>query len=148
MAFSRKSQESCREYKLMLEVYKGASKEQRDKVQLMASERKAKMEVEELKAQLASNTQESTQNPQTPGPANSLGGKFRLNAQESQASSTPDRKLAKTHEALIEECKKQLASTKQVCFFSHSLHWGISFYPPTLLFPRTIIPSRSFFIFL
>ena len=101
----------------MLEVYKGASKEQRDKVQLMASERKAKIEVEELKAQLASNSQDSSVNPSTPGPSNSFGSKSRQNSQESQAASTPEKKLTKSHEALIEECKKQLASTKQVSVF-------------------------------
>lgn len=43
--FSRKAQESQKEMKLLLDMYKSAPKEQRDKVQLMAAERKAKAEV-------------------------------------------------------------------------------------------------------
>lgn len=41
----RKAQESQKEMKLLLDMYKSAPKEQRDKVQLMAAERKAKAEV-------------------------------------------------------------------------------------------------------
>lgn len=43
--FPRKAQESQKEMKLLLDMYKSAPKEQRDKVQLMAAERKAKAEV-------------------------------------------------------------------------------------------------------
>lgn len=42
---ARKAQESQKEMKLLLDMYKSAPKEQRDKVQLMAAERKAKAEV-------------------------------------------------------------------------------------------------------
>lgn len=45
LCFSRKAQESQKEMKLLLDMYKSAPKEQRDKVQLMAAERKAKAEV-------------------------------------------------------------------------------------------------------
>lgn len=38
--------------KLLLDMYKGVSKEQRDKVQLMASEKKLRMEVEDLRQQI------------------------------------------------------------------------------------------------
>lgn len=41
-----------KEMKLLLDMYKGVSKEQRDKVQLMAAEKKARAEVEDLKQQL------------------------------------------------------------------------------------------------
>lgn len=41
----RKAQESQKEMKLLLDMYKSAPKEQRDKVQLMAAERKSKAEV-------------------------------------------------------------------------------------------------------
>lgn len=41
----RKAQESQREMKLLLDMYRSAPKEQRDKVQLMAAEKKAKSEV-------------------------------------------------------------------------------------------------------
>lgn len=44
-AIPRKAQESQKEMKLLLDMYKSAPKEQRDKVQLMAAERKAKAEV-------------------------------------------------------------------------------------------------------
>ncbi|XP_073402390.1 E3 ubiquitin-protein ligase BRE1B [Dendrobates tinctorius] len=45
----KKAQESQKEMKLLLDMYKSAPKEQRDKVQLMAAERKTKAEVEELR---------------------------------------------------------------------------------------------------
>lgn len=45
-----------RELKLLLDMYKGVGKEQRDKVQLMAAEKKARQEVEELKAQVRNAT--------------------------------------------------------------------------------------------
>lgn len=44
-ALCRKAQESQKEMKLLLDMYKSAPKEQRDKVQLMAAERKTKAEV-------------------------------------------------------------------------------------------------------
>ncbi|KAM6188349.1 LOW QUALITY PROTEIN: E3 ubiquitin-protein ligase BRE1B [Sarcoramphus papa] len=45
----KKAQESQKEMKLLLDMYKSAPKEQRDKVQLMAAERKSKAEAEELR---------------------------------------------------------------------------------------------------
>lgn len=48
----KKSQEAQKEMKLLLDMYKGAPKEQRDKVQLMAAEKKARGEIEEMKTQL------------------------------------------------------------------------------------------------
>ncbi|XP_056409151.1 E3 ubiquitin-protein ligase BRE1B isoform X2 [Hyla sarda] len=45
----KKAQESQKEMKLLLDMHKSAPKEQRDKVQLMAAERKTKAEVEELR---------------------------------------------------------------------------------------------------
>ncbi|XP_076345548.1 E3 ubiquitin-protein ligase Bre1 isoform X8 [Tachypleus tridentatus] len=48
----KKSQEAQRELKLLLDMYKSAPKEQRDKVLLMASEKRARTETEELKQQL------------------------------------------------------------------------------------------------
>ncbi|XP_073505149.1 E3 ubiquitin-protein ligase BRE1B isoform X2 [Phyllobates terribilis] len=45
----KKAQESQKEMKLLLDMYKSAPKEQRDKVQLMAAERKTKAEMEELR---------------------------------------------------------------------------------------------------
>ena len=44
-AVLRKAQESQKEMELLLDMYKSAPKEQRDKVQLMAAERKSKAEV-------------------------------------------------------------------------------------------------------
>lgn len=38
--------------KLLLDMYKGVSKEQRDKVQLMAAEKKLRLELDDLKLQL------------------------------------------------------------------------------------------------
>ncbi|ETE66457.1 E3 ubiquitin-protein ligase BRE1A [Ophiophagus hannah] len=48
----RKAQESQKEMKLLLDMYKSAPKEQRDKVQLMAAEKKTKAEVEELRVRI------------------------------------------------------------------------------------------------
>ncbi|KAM9304793.1 E3 ubiquitin-protein ligase BRE1B [Gastrophryne carolinensis] len=48
----KKAQESQKEMKLLLDMYKSAPKEQRDKVQLMAAERKTKAEVEELRGRV------------------------------------------------------------------------------------------------
>uniref|UniRef100_A0AAX7T0S4 E3 ubiquitin protein ligase n=1 Tax=Astatotilapia calliptera TaxID=8154 RepID=A0AAX7T0S4_ASTCA len=49
---SQKAQESQREMKLLLDMYRSAPKEQRDKVQLMAAEKKTKSEAEELRQRL------------------------------------------------------------------------------------------------
>ncbi|XP_074854286.1 E3 ubiquitin-protein ligase BRE1B [Carettochelys insculpta] len=48
----KKAQESQKEMKLLLDMYKSAPKEQRDKVQLMAAEKKTKAEVEELRGRV------------------------------------------------------------------------------------------------
>ena len=48
----KKASNDSRELKLLLDMYKGVGKEQRDKVQLMAAEKKARQEVEELKSQV------------------------------------------------------------------------------------------------
>lgn len=48
----KKAVNDYRELKLLLDMYKGVGKEQRDKVQLMAAEKKARQEVEDLKTQV------------------------------------------------------------------------------------------------
>lgn len=48
----KKSQDNVRELKLLLDTYKAAPKEQRDKIQLMSAEKKVRQEVEELKAHI------------------------------------------------------------------------------------------------
>eukprot|EP00079_Xenopus_tropicalis_P013447 XP_002941911.1 PREDICTED: E3 ubiquitin-protein ligase BRE1A isoform X1 [Xenopus tropicalis] len=48
----KRVQESLRDMKLLLDMYRSAPKEQRDKVQLMAAERKSKAELEELRLRL------------------------------------------------------------------------------------------------
>ncbi|XP_074139099.1 E3 ubiquitin-protein ligase BRE1A isoform X1 [Sminthopsis crassicaudata] len=48
----KKAQESQKEMKLLLDMYRSAPKEQRDKVQLMAAEKKAKAELEDLRQRL------------------------------------------------------------------------------------------------
>lgn len=48
----KQSQASQKELKLLLDMYKSAPKEQRDKVQLMACEKKFRQEIDELKAQI------------------------------------------------------------------------------------------------
>lgn len=47
----RKSLNDQKEMKLLLDMYKGVSKEQRDKVQLMAAERKARQELDDHRQQ-------------------------------------------------------------------------------------------------
>uniref|UniRef100_A0A8C9MUD7 E3 ubiquitin protein ligase n=1 Tax=Serinus canaria TaxID=9135 RepID=A0A8C9MUD7_SERCA len=49
LGFLVKAQENQKEMKLLLDMYKSAPKEQRDKVTLMAAERKSKAELEELR---------------------------------------------------------------------------------------------------
>lgn len=48
----KKAVEAQRELKLLLDMYKGVAKEQRDKVMLMAAEKKARAEAEELRNQI------------------------------------------------------------------------------------------------
>ncbi|XP_072281018.1 E3 ubiquitin-protein ligase BRE1A [Pyxicephalus adspersus] len=48
----KRVQESLRDMKLLLDMYRSAPKEQRDKVQLMAAERKSKAELDELRQRL------------------------------------------------------------------------------------------------
>uniref|UniRef100_F7A5J9 E3 ubiquitin protein ligase n=1 Tax=Ornithorhynchus anatinus TaxID=9258 RepID=F7A5J9_ORNAN len=48
----KKAQESQKEMKLLLDMYRSAPKEQRDKVQLMAAEKKAKAELDDLRQRL------------------------------------------------------------------------------------------------
>lgn len=48
----RKATNEQKEMKLLLDMYKGVSKEQRDKVQLMASEKKARIELDDLRMQM------------------------------------------------------------------------------------------------
>lgn len=50
--FRRKALNDQKEMKLLLDMYKGVSKDQRDKVQLMATEKKLRSEIEELRNQL------------------------------------------------------------------------------------------------
>jgi len=55
----KKYSEQCKEMKLVLDMYKSVPKEQRDKVMLMSSERKCRLEIEELKKQLVKYQEES-----------------------------------------------------------------------------------------
>ncbi|XP_051167926.1 E3 ubiquitin-protein ligase Bre1 isoform X2 [Leptopilina boulardi] len=48
----KKAVNEMKEMKLLLDMYKGVGKEQRDKVQLMAAERKTRAELEELRQQI------------------------------------------------------------------------------------------------
>lgn len=48
----KKAMNDSKELKLLLDMYKGVGKEARDKVQLMATEKKARQEVEDLKSQV------------------------------------------------------------------------------------------------
>lgn len=52
MSVYRKTVNEMKEMKLLLDMYKGVGKEQRDKVQLMAAERKTRAELEDLRQQL------------------------------------------------------------------------------------------------
>lgn len=48
----RKALNEQKEMKLLLDMYKGVSKDQRDKVQLMAVEKKLRIEMEDMRQQL------------------------------------------------------------------------------------------------
>lgn len=48
----RKALNDQKEMKLLLDMYKGVSKDQRDKVQLMATEKKLRSEIEDFRNQL------------------------------------------------------------------------------------------------
>ena len=50
--YRRKAVNEMKEMKLLLDMYKGLGKEQRDKAQLMAAERKTRAELEELRQQI------------------------------------------------------------------------------------------------
>ena len=57
----KKSQEAQKELKLLLDMYKTAPKEQRDKVELMASEKRSKAEITDLKALIAKHQENKQQ---------------------------------------------------------------------------------------
>lgn len=48
----RKALNDQKEMKLLLDMYKGVSKDQRDKVQLMATEKKLRSEIDEMRNQM------------------------------------------------------------------------------------------------
>lgn len=48
----RKALNDTKEMKLLLDMHKGVSKDQRDKVQLMATEKKLRSEIDEMRNQL------------------------------------------------------------------------------------------------
>lgn len=52
IAIYRKATNEQKEMKLLLDMYKGVSKEQRDKVQFMATEKKLRCEIDDLRNQL------------------------------------------------------------------------------------------------
>lgn len=52
LQYYRKAVNDQKEMKLLLDMYKGVSKDQRDKVQLMAAEKKLRAELEEAKQAL------------------------------------------------------------------------------------------------
>lgn len=50
--YYRKALNEQKEMKLLLDMYKGVSKEQRDKVQLMAAEKKLRTELDDMRQQI------------------------------------------------------------------------------------------------
>ncbi|XP_066293224.1 E3 ubiquitin-protein ligase BRE1B-like isoform X7 [Branchiostoma lanceolatum] len=90
----KKSQENQKEMKLLLDMYKGAPKEQRDKVQLMAAEKKARAEVEELKQRIKSMEEKERQESKKLADEEAL-------------------KKLKAAEEKMQELQKGLAATKQ-----------------------------------
>ncbi|XP_019635395.1 PREDICTED: E3 ubiquitin-protein ligase BRE1B-like isoform X5 [Branchiostoma belcheri] len=90
----KKSQENQKEMKLLLDMYKGAPKEQRDKVQLMAAEKKARAEVEELKQRIKSMEEKERQESKKLADEEAL-------------------KKLKAAEEKMQELQKSLAATKQ-----------------------------------
>lgn len=90
----KKSQDSQKEMKLLLDMYKSCTKESRDKVQLMAAEKKARQEIEELRGHIRK-MQEAER-------------RERRKLAEEDAI----RKIKK-HEETIAELQKNLAAQKQ-----------------------------------
>ncbi|XP_078598637.1 E3 ubiquitin-protein ligase BRE1B-like isoform X5 [Branchiostoma floridae x Branchiostoma japonicum] len=90
----KKSQENQKEMKLLLDMYKGAPKEQRDKVQLMAAEKKARAEVDELKQRIKSMEEKERQESKKLADEEAL-------------------KKLKAAEEKMQELQKSLAATKQ-----------------------------------
>ncbi|XP_074640855.1 E3 ubiquitin-protein ligase Bre1-like [Tubulanus polymorphus] len=90
----KKSQDSQKEMKLLLDMYKSAPKEQRDKVMLMANEKKARQEIDDLKAHIR---------------------KLQENERKEKRKLADDdaiRKIKK-HEETIDELQKNLKAQKQ-----------------------------------
>mgnify|MGYP002803978355 CR=1 FL=1 len=54
----KQSQESQKEMKIMLDVYKGASKDSREKIEILANEKRLKVDIEELQGKIAEGQQE------------------------------------------------------------------------------------------
>ncbi|XP_066293193.1 E3 ubiquitin-protein ligase BRE1B-like isoform X3 [Branchiostoma lanceolatum] len=112
----KKSQENQKEMKLLLDMYKGAPKEQRDKVQLMAAEKKAQAEIEDLKQQ----NQEMLMAAEKKARAEVEELKQRIKSME-EKERQESKKLAdeealkklKAAEEKMQELQKGLAATKQ-----------------------------------
>ncbi|XP_078681120.1 E3 ubiquitin-protein ligase BRE1B-like isoform X5 [Branchiostoma floridae x Branchiostoma belcheri] len=112
----KKSQENQKEMKLLLDMYKGAPKEQRDKVQLMAAEKKAQAEIEDLRQQ----KQEMLMAAEKKARAEVEELKQRIKSME-EKERQESKKLAdeealkklKAAEEKMQELQKSLAATKQ-----------------------------------
>eukprot|EP00058_Branchiostoma_floridae_P026608 XP_002612099.1 hypothetical protein BRAFLDRAFT_104815 [Branchiostoma floridae] len=113
----KKSQENQKEMKLLLDMYKGAPKEQRDKVQLMAAEKKAQAEIEDLKQQnhdmlMAAEKKARAEVDELKQRIKSMEEKER---QESKKLADEEAlKKLKAAEEKMQELQKSLAATKQV----------------------------------
>lgn len=129
----RKAQESQKEMKLLLDMYKSAPKEQRDKVQLMAAEKKSKAEVCELSFLLffwlcgkTINMQFTWGGPPFNANVNIIWQveELRQRVRELEERERKESKKLADEDALrkirvaeetIEHLQKKLAATKQVC---------------------------------
>lgn len=122
--FFRKAQESQKEMKLLLDMYKSAPKEQRDKVQLMAAERKSKAEVFFfLFVYPFSSWIDLKDECLTPYLKNLQVEDFRMRVRELEERERKESKKLADEDALrkirvaeetIEHLQKKLAATKQV----------------------------------
>ncbi|MEQ2212520.1 E3 ubiquitin-protein ligase BRE1B [Xenoophorus captivus] len=95
------NKESQKEMKLLLDMYKSAPKEQRDKVQLMAAERKSKAEVEDLRMRVRELEERERKESKKLADEDAL------------------RKI-RVAEETIEHLQKKLAATKQLPFLQDS----------------------------
>ena len=97
LGFLRSAREKRKEMKLLLDMYKGVSKETRDKVELLKNEKTLRNEVDELKAKLLVVTEDVVK-------------------QSKKFADDDHKKECRKLQTKIDDLQKTMANMKQVCF--------------------------------